>query len=117
MNILNEFQNPAPQLAILDGTDVVLTDDVILWATRRSKGEAHIAQEEVNGHWVSTIFLGVNMGSDEHPRWFETMVFATPTAEEIGPTAILELRTETYQQALQAHEMHKHFAACLPHPT
>ena len=63
-----------------------------------------IKQEDVNGVYISTVFLGLNHGFGGHDKWFETMVFARdrePTEDEY------QKRYETYDEAIAGHELTK----------
>lgn len=60
--------------------EVIPVDDVIEWGawmeeTRENDGR-RVGSDNVNGHWVSTVFLGVDhQYGDGPPLVFETMVF------------------------------------------
>jgi hypothetical protein len=47
--------------------------------------------------FISTIFLGLNTGANDHPAFFETMVFG-------GVSNALCVRSATYEDALKNHE-------------
>lgn len=60
----------------------------------------HVEDENINGYWVSTVWLGVNHNhlSDENPLIFETMIFKT---------GYNEIYCERYSTWAQAEEGHK----------
>jgi hypothetical protein len=70
-------------------------------------GNKIIKQEEVNGKFVSTVFLGLDhgWGNPKKPVVFETMVFSHPFNSKKEPCEdIYQTRSCTYKQALKHHE-------------
>jgi hypothetical protein len=55
--------------------EVIPCQDLVEWAQwYEDDRNRKIQQESISGFFVSTIFLGLDMGYST-PRWFETMVF------------------------------------------
>jgi hypothetical protein len=72
-----------------------------------------VAETTINGHWVSTVFLGIDHGFGLGPsRWFETMVFPQgeePMIPELGGKLRemlknMQLRYENWAEAKEGHE-------------
>lgn len=60
--------------AILNGKTVVPAD-TMQWAKWFENNDRHVAQDHIDGVKVSTAFIGINLGTQLLPKWFETMVF------------------------------------------
>jgi hypothetical protein len=61
--------------AVLRGTEVVVTDDVVEWAKSFEKKSRILAKTQVGEIEVSTVFLGIDHGFGGRQLWFETMTF------------------------------------------
>lgn len=96
---------------ILDGKDLKPVD-LMTWARWFATADRHVAREEVNGHLVSTVFLGTdhNFGSGGPPLLFETMVF--PADSAFASQDWCE-RSSTWDDAEQAHKRGCDFARSL----
>lgn len=84
---------------ILEGREVVPCPDLMKWARWFETFDRRIAFDDVNGHSVSTVFLGLDHGWGEGPPLvFETMVFknGSMTGEE-------QWRCATYDEAEAQH--------------
>jgi hypothetical protein len=83
---------------ILDGRNAVKTD-LMTWARWFEKGtERHVADETINGHRISTVFLGVDHSFGQGPPLlFETMVFGGSLNQE-------QDRYTTWEQAEAGHK-------------
>ena len=59
------------------GKLVVPVEDTIEWATwyENAKEERIVGSTHVGPLHVSTVFLGIDHGWGDKPRWFETMIF------------------------------------------
>jgi hypothetical protein len=70
-----------PRHGILDEDGNVVECDLMTWALwfERSR-QRIIEQDEIEGFWVSTIFMGLDHQylPKGRPLWFETMVFHAP---------------------------------------
>lgn len=94
----------------LDGHEVVPCEDVQGWAEGFEDRESRkVARTVVDGHLVSTVFLGVNhrLGDDGPPLVFETMVFKLNGDPEYEHTDWLELycdRYSTWGEAVAGHD-------------
>lgn len=61
---------------ILEGTTPVLCSDHVKWCSWFATANRKVAEDVVEGHLVSTIFLGINHDFlSSKPILFETMVF------------------------------------------
>ena len=62
---------------ILQGHDVVPVDDVLQWAKWFQVADRHVANDNLSGVQVSTVFLGLDhrFNLQGPPIVFETMVF------------------------------------------
>jgi hypothetical protein len=58
-----------------------------------------VSQTEINGSFVSTVFLGINHGLFGRPKWFETMIFAVGKYEDFYCE-----RYATYEEARAGHD-------------
>ena len=84
---------------ILDGHNTVKCNDVWEWAKwfEANFNKRHVANEEIGGIRVSTVFLGVDHSFGEGPPLlFETMVFGGPLDQE-------QDRCTTWKQAETMH--------------
>jgi hypothetical protein len=62
---------------ILEGKTVYPTEDIIHWAQNFELSNRIVAQSEISGIHISTVFLGLNhnFSGEGEPILFETMVF------------------------------------------
>jgi hypothetical protein len=88
--ILDANKNPVAQ------PDGVAWTAWLDWAAE--VGWSVVAQEEIGGSWISTVFLGFNMNhrGDRDPILFETVVFRKDGAEYVR-------RYRTWKEAEQGH--------------
>ncbi len=63
--------------------------------------DPHVASDEVNGLWVSTVELCIDHGFGGTPLWYETMVFDQKSAQPWSELAMD--RYETKAEALAGH--------------
>ena len=70
-----------------------------------------VAENQISGWWISTVFLGINHGFLGPPLWFETMVFEKyPPPPEVGKKIRqlldeMQLRYPTWADAEEGHAM------------
>lgn len=82
---------------ILNGKEIVGTDDVLVWGRFIATPEKIIKQDDINGVHVSTVFLGIDHSwGNGAPILFETMVFG-------GVLDSYQRRYSTYEQAEAGH--------------
>lgn len=83
---------------ILDGHKVMPASDTLEWARWFEKSSRKVAQTDVDGVNVSTVFLGIDhrFGGQGPPIVFETMVFGGPLDQE-------QERYTTWDEAEQGH--------------
>lgn len=86
--------------AILKDKEVVIVNDPKEWSRSFESLNRIIAKDEFGGVTVSTVFLGLNHGSPQHPQWFETMIFG-------GPSNGFQRRYQSYDEALDGHKWTK----------
>jgi hypothetical protein len=93
---------------ILDGK-VPKPVDLITWARWFETAERQVSRDEICGHLVSTVFLGVdhNFTADGPPILFETMVF--PSTTSLAAEEWCE-RACTWDEAEAAHQRGCDFA-------
>lgn len=61
---------------ILEGHIPKLTNNILEWAQWYENADRHVANEEINGVTISTVFLGLDHSFDGgKPLLFETMIF------------------------------------------
>ena len=76
------------------------TNDLIEWATWFEGEDRYLFKTEMDGYFVSTVFLGINHGLDDGaPLLYETMVFSADGFEDMG----LTMRYATYDEASTGH--------------
>jgi hypothetical protein len=76
---------------------VVLVEGLKEWAAWFEHGVRHVADEQICGVRVSTVFLGLDHGfHGDEPLWFETMVFGGALDQEMW-------RCSTWDQAVEQH--------------
>jgi hypothetical protein len=82
---------------ILIGKLAVPEPDLMKWATWYETANRHVANTQIGGIWVSTVFLGVdhNFGAGL-PILFETMVFRGGSGNEC-------VRCESWDEAEKQH--------------
>lgn len=71
-------RGPRPQYYIMnDQHEAIPVRDVIEWGKWFESADRHVAQDEIDGHRVSTVFLGLdhNHSGEGPPILFETMIF------------------------------------------
>lgn len=85
-------------LAILDGHSVKRVSSVEEWAHwfEANKEARRVAILDKPGFSISTVFLGIDYGSEGRPLWFETMIFG-------GPHGGFQERYETWTEAEEGH--------------
>lgn len=100
-----------PNKFILDGHTPVPEHDLFKWGTWFENAEnCKVAQTEVNGAKVSTVFLALNHNFGEGtPILFETMIFGNDEFEDF------QWRYSTWEQAEAGHE--KAVSMLKAHPT
>lgn len=82
---------------ILDGHETKQCDDLIAWAKWFEKAERHVADNDIAGVRISTVFLDL-----DHQFWkgppllFETMVFGGPNNQDC-------IRYSTWDEAEKGH--------------
>jgi hypothetical protein len=96
LKILMEYAPEATQWGVIDlGTKEIVVssnfDDFYLQDIEDRK----VKVTRIFGTEVSTVFLGLNHGTEDAPLWFETMLM---------PQEELIARCETYQMALEQHD-------------
>lgn len=76
------------------------------WGEYFELGNRIIAQEDVAGFWVSTVFLAMdhNFNDDRGPLWFETMVFRSGVQHPLYDQSHAQLRYATLEEARAGHE-------------
>jgi hypothetical protein len=85
-----------------DGSVRIVTN-LYEWAQAYESSDNHLAQDQVCGFYVSTIFIGLDYSFGHGPPlWFETMVFREKDNDRLGPSYHQE-RYSTYQEALEGH--------------
>lgn len=84
---------------ILDGKTPVAAD-LMTWARWLESAERHVAKDNVAGHLISTVFLGLDHRfGDGPPLLFETMVFKDGSSCEDWCE-----RCSTWDEAVAMHE-------------
>lgn len=82
----------------LDGHKPVPTDDVLEWAKIYEGTGRFVAQSEICGSRISTVFLGIDHGHGSgSPLLFETMIFD-------GPQDQYQERCSTWEEAEAQHQ-------------
>lgn len=96
--MLDDDKNVIP--APMDADGKLPTKEYFDWL--ESQEGKIIKQETVNGHWISTVFLGIDhgFGREGPPVVFETMIF--PNAENMHEKDCW--RYATHQEALEGHK-------------
>ncbi len=89
---------------ILLGTEVVPAESEAAWIRwMQLLSNRQIEKTSLGGGcFVSTVFLGENMGTDADPEWFETMIAGSP-AHRTGHNEYL-CNSATYAEAMTVHE-------------
>lgn len=91
---------------ILDDTGKpVQVDDILTWARWFATNKRHVAETELDGVRISTVFLGIdhNFGSSGAPVLWETMIFG-------GPHDGYQDRYTSVEAARTGHELAVHIA-------
>ncbi len=84
-------------LAILEGHTVIPIENCKIWAQKFEPSKRRVAVDQVGEAEVSTVFLGLNHGTDDSPLWFETMIFG-------GQHDQFQDRWKTWDQAEKGHQ-------------
>ena len=85
---------------ILEDKTVKPIEDVLTWAKFVENGPRRVNKTKLpDGKWVSTIFIGVDLGFNGKPQTFETMVF-----ERDGMESLDCERYSTWGEAQEGHE-------------
>jgi hypothetical protein len=72
----DRFERYGPRLFYLEGKTAVRVRDVLQWAELYSASPHHVADDEIHGVRISTIFLGLDHNVlGPTPILFETMIF------------------------------------------
>lgn len=84
-----------------DGKTPIAEPDLLKWAAWFETADRKVAQTNVGGKYVSTVFLGVDHQSfsDEEPLFFETMVFSDGDSLDLACR-----RYSTWDEALAGHQ-------------
>ena len=88
----------------LNEEKIAIPCDMETWSNMH-RDQRRVAEDTVNGFWVSTVFLGLNHAfSDGPPMIFETYVFTCDEAGKVTDwSEIWGRRTSTYEMALENH--------------
>lgn len=80
--------------------------DVIAWAKKAEgqDGYKRVAESTVDDYWISTVWVGLDMGFSGPPLIFETMVFWQGEGSEPHDLDGEMDRYSTEQQALAGHD-------------
>lgn len=105
--ILNEKKEVVPVRSMLEWADWLVSSTEEGRADKR-----RVAKTSLNGHCISTVFLGIDHGFLTGPLWFETMVFPEgekPIVPELGGKlreylSEIQLRYATYAEAEKGHQ-------------
>jgi hypothetical protein len=100
---------------ILDANKNVVYSTMDEWVAWRVKhpGDKNVFSNEINGYWISTVFLGMDIGFGTPPLYFETMVFKKVGNDIDFSGRIYEDRYETYEQAKEGHAYACRYVKCL----
>lgn len=84
-------------------------DNVMEWASLYEHDSRVVSQDEIRGHLVSTVWLGIdhNFWGDGPPLIFETMIFCEDGCPNRGvdcPWEDYQVRYATEEQALGGHK-------------
>lgn len=85
---------------ILDANNQpVPVDDILEWGRFFAKADRHVAKTDINGVFISTVFLGIDHRLDDSgpPLLFETMVFG-------GVLNEYQWRYSSWDDALTGHK-------------
>lgn len=86
---------------------------IIEYSEWRKANDKHIFHDEINGMFVSTVFLGLNLGLySGRQLFFETMIFYG-SRENINWGGLYEDRYETYEEAAAGHKKALRWAKCI----
>lgn len=80
----------------LVGTEVVPVKDAREMSV--DLDERKVGRDYVDDYLISTVFLGINHGSDDLPQWFETMVFRGNSSSDLAMD-----RYATHAEAVAGH--------------
>ena len=96
---MTDRRTPRLQRYKLLGRLAVPVDDPCEWARFMETGAHRVALSEIEGVWISTVFLGLDhrLSGDGEPELFETMINAQG---DWGPH---QARCTTWDQAEQQH--------------
>lgn len=98
---------------ILEGREVVPTDDLLRWGSWYETADRHVGYYETDELFVSTVFLGLDHGWGGPPLWFETMVFRKHGDGTTEWGGVDQERCTTYDEA---EEMHHRLVMKWDHP-
>lgn len=84
-------------MAILKDKEVIPTKDQLEWGKNFALPDRILAKTEIGDACVSTVFLGINHGTENNPLWFETMIFGGACDKYCD-------RYATYDEAIKGHE-------------
>lgn len=88
--------------------------DVYEYGEWRKTNDKHIFHDELNGMFVSTVFLGLNLGMFRGTDlFFETMIFRGSREGIVEWSGLYEDRYETYEQAAVGHKKALRWAKCI----
>ena len=59
-----------------------------------------VGEDTINGHWISTVFIGINQNFSGVPQWFETLVF---DKDEDSSSELWGARASTWEEAEANH--------------
>ena len=94
-----------------DENNVVISTDINKTMASWVDSRRFVAQETAGDYMVSTVFLGIDLGFDGPPMWFETMLFGEglPLDREYD-------RCTTWDEALAMHRRWVQIAIDGDHP-
>ena len=105
---MNGSRERARKKYMLRGREIVATDSLAVWAEWIEKADRHVAQTDIDGIWVSTVFMGLdhNWRGVGAPILFETMVFDHSVNDEDRWVEIegYFARYSTFDEAERGHQ-------------
>lgn len=99
--------DPSVTIEVASFNRALGADDPGVADTERADAYRRVAYDEVGPYSVSTVWLGINHGSTQHPQIFETLVGSSDEyndAERSGLAAIELRRYATEADALAGHQ-------------
>ena len=97
--VLNDDNSVSPAPTEKDGTPSAETLRLVMDNPRR-----FLANDKANGHFISTVFLGINHGFLGAPELFETMVFKLGPNGEPNMGGVEDDRYSTWDEAMAGHK-------------